>query len=76
MKKEKKNNKYKIPQCFHKEITVVFFVKMNYTYECYSKDKIKYYSLYEMKDKFIGKVGAKERDKYEKKLLKHISKLK
>ena len=29
-----------------------------------------------MKDKFIGKVGTKERDKYEKKLLKHISKFK
>lgn len=41
-----------------------------------AKSKIKSYSLSEMKDKFIGKVGTKERDKYEKKLLKHISKFK
>jgi len=40
------------------------------------KTKIKSYSLSEMKDKLIGKVGTKERNKYEKKLLKDISKLK
>ena len=40
------------------------------------KTKIKSYSLSEMKDRCIGKIGTKERDKYEKKLLKHISKLK
>jgi hypothetical protein len=40
------------------------------------KKVIKLYSLSEMKDKCIGKIGTKKRDKYEKKLLKDISKLK
>lgn len=30
-----------------------------------AKEKIKSYSLDEMKDEFIGKVGTKERDEYE-----------
>lgn len=38
--------------------------------------KINLYSLSEIKDKCIGKIGTKERDKYEKKLQKQISKLK
>ncbi|TDP02867.1 hypothetical protein EV145_10222 [Flavobacterium sp. 245] len=41
-----------------------------------AKTKIKSHSLSEMKEKYTGKIGSKERDKYEKKLLKHISKLK
>ncbi|PIF34833.1 hypothetical protein CLU81_5500 [Flavobacterium sp. 9] len=40
------------------------------------KVKIKSYSLSEMKDKFIGKPGIKERDNYEKKLRKEISRIK
>ena len=40
-----------------------------------AKAKINSYSLSEMKDKCIGKIGTKERDKYEKKLLKEISRL-
>ncbi|WP_456315356.1 hypothetical protein [Pseudomonas shirazensis] len=40
------------------------------------KTKIKLHSLSEMKDKCIGKIGTKERDKNEKRLFKHISKLK
>ncbi|MHC0445063.1 hypothetical protein ACWA1F_06615 [Flavobacterium sp. 3-218] len=40
------------------------------------KKAIKSYSLSEMKDKLIGKIGTKKRDKYEKKLHKVISKLK
>ncbi|MDR7371682.1 hypothetical protein J2X17_002472 [Flavobacterium aquidurense] len=34
-----------------------------------AKAKIKSYSLSEMKDKLIGKIGTKERDKYEKNFL-------
>lgn len=33
-----------------------------------AKKQLKSYSLSEMKDKYIGKVGSKERDKYEYKL--------
>lgn len=40
------------------------------------KIEIKSYSLLEMKDKFVGKTGTKERDNYEKKLHKEISRIK
>ena len=39
------------------------------------KNQIKATSLTEMKDKYIGLVGTKERDKYERKFQRFISKI-
>ena len=38
------------------------------------ENEIKTSSLVEMKDKYIGLIGTKERDKYERKLQRFISK--
>jgi len=40
------------------------------------KEKINFYSLSEMKDKYIGKIGTRERTEYELKLQRKISKSK
>ena len=39
------------------------------------KKQIESSSLQEMKDKYIGLIGTKERDKYERKLQRFISKI-
>ena len=39
------------------------------------KKEIKTSSLVEMKDKYIGLIGTKERDKYERKLQRFISRI-